>query len=248
MLSDATRITATDDFGASGSAQRDLARKRATAMNMQASGRYTIPTRENLDDFGNAYQQALLGDTPLLECYVSLAETLINLFAFLSRGQQSILGTLSDAMIDDLIIPTSESIGARLLKRMGWKPGQGIGPRVSRRQRNPTASPLSDEDIAANVTFAPIDSAIILFANKSNHFGLGFNPHKDAPEFDVSAHAQSGMAYLICSLRRDITMQIARVYLDTASIELFIIRFRITIPVGRRLWCHRASVKLWSVE
>ncbi|KAF9330361.1 hypothetical protein BGZ91_000174 [Linnemannia elongata] len=146
MLSDATRITATDDFGASGSAQRDLARKRATAMNMQASG--------------------------------------------------SILGTLSDAMIDDLIIPTSESIGARLLKRMGWKPGQGIGPRVSRRQRNPTASPLSDEDIAANVTFAPIDSAIILFANKSNHFGLGFNPHKDAPEFDVSAHAQSGSRYL----------------------------------------------------
>ncbi|OAQ27616.1 hypothetical protein K457DRAFT_156746, partial [Linnemannia elongata AG-77] len=146
MLSDATRITATDDFGASGSAQRDLARKRATAMNMQASG--------------------------------------------------SILGTLSDAMIDDLIIPTSESIGARLLKRMGWKPGQGIGPRVSRRQRNPTASPLSDDDIAANVTFAPIDSAIVLFANKSNHFGLGFNPHKDAPEFDVSAHAQSGSRYL----------------------------------------------------
>ncbi|KAH7043118.1 hypothetical protein BKA57DRAFT_428190 [Linnemannia elongata] len=143
MLSDATRITATDDFGTSGSAQRDLARKRVTAMNMQASG--------------------------------------------------SILGTLSDAMIDDLIIPTSESIGARLLKRMGWKPGQGIGPRVSSRQRNPTASPLSDEDIAANVTFAPIDSAIILFANKSNHFGLGFNPHKDAPEFDVSAHAQSAL-------------------------------------------------------
>ncbi|KAF9540876.1 hypothetical protein EC957_003682 [Mortierella hygrophila] len=118
MLSDATRITATDDFGASGSAQRELARKRATAMNMQASG--------------------------------------------------SVLGALSDAMIDDLIIPTSESIGARLLKRMGWKPGQGIGPH----------------------------SAIIVFANKSNHFGLGFNPHKDAPEFDVSMQAQSGSRYL----------------------------------------------------
>ncbi|KAG9063471.1 hypothetical protein KI688_004355 [Linnemannia hyalina] len=146
MLSDATRITATDDFGASGSAQRELARKRAAAMNMQASG--------------------------------------------------SVLGALSDAMIDDLIIPTSESIGARLLKRMGWKPGQGIGPRVSRRQRNPKADPLSDDDAPTNVSFAPIDSAIIVFANKSNRFGLGFNPHKDAPEFDVSAHAQSGSRYL----------------------------------------------------
>lgn len=146
MLSDATRITATEDFGAPGSVQRDLARKRATAVNMQASG--------------------------------------------------SVLGALSDTMIDDLIIPTSESIGARLLKRMGWKPGQGIGPRVSRRQRNSKVDPLSDDDVPANVTFAPIDSAIIVFANKSNHFGLGFNPHKDAPEFDVSTHAQSGSRYL----------------------------------------------------
>ncbi|KAF8948314.1 hypothetical protein BGZ47_005616 [Haplosporangium gracile] len=145
MLSDATRITATDDFTASGSAQRDLEKKCATAMNMQASG--------------------------------------------------SVLGALSDNMIDDLIVPTSESIGARLLKRMGWKPGQGIGPRVSRQQRHLNADPSSD-DVPANVTFAPIDSAIIVFANKSNHFGLGFNPHKDAPEFDVSAHTQSGSRYL----------------------------------------------------
>lgn len=112
-------------------------------------------------------------------------------------------------MIDDLIIPTSESIGARLLKRMGWKPGQGIGPRVSRRQQNPQSDPLSDDDVPANVTFAPIDSAIVVFANKSNHFGLGFNPHKDAPEFDVLALAQSGMAYLMCSLPRDMPMQTA---------------------------------------
>ncbi|KAG0373006.1 hypothetical protein BGX24_012285 [Mortierella sp. AD032] len=146
MLSDATRLMAKDEFGTSGSAQRDLARKGAAAMNMQASG--------------------------------------------------SILGALSDNMIDDLIIASSESIGVRLLKRMGWKPGQGIGPRVSRRQRHPTGDHLSDDDTPANVTFAPIDSALILFTNKSNHFGLGFDPHKDAPEFDVSAHSKHGSRYL----------------------------------------------------
>ncbi|KAG0277244.1 G patch domain-containing protein 1 [Linnemannia gamsii] len=146
MLSDATRIAATDDFGSTGSAHRDLARKRATAMSMQASG--------------------------------------------------SVLGVLSDNMIDDLIIPTSESIGARLLKRMGWKPGQGIGPRVSKRQRNANADNFSDDDTSADITFAPIDSAVIVFANKSNHFGLGFDPHKDAPEFDASVGTQSGSRYL----------------------------------------------------
>jgi G patch domain-containing protein 1 len=95
-------------------------------------------------------------------------------------------------MIDDLVVPASDSIGVRLLKRMGWKPGQGIGPRVSKRQRHPNADPFSDDDTPANVTFAPIDSAVIVFANKSNHFGLGFDPHKDAPEFDVSVNMQSG--------------------------------------------------------
>lgn len=99
-------------------------------------------------------------------------------------------------MIDDLIIPTSESIGARLLKRMGWKPGQGIGPRVSKRQLNPNTDHFSDDDTSANITFAPIDSAVIVFTNKSNRFGLGFDPHKDAPEFDVSVSTHSGMAYI----------------------------------------------------
>ncbi|KAF9901174.1 hypothetical protein EC991_006430 [Linnemannia zychae] len=146
MLSDATRITATDDFGSTGSAQRDLARKSAAAMSMRASG--------------------------------------------------SILGALPDNMIDDLIIPASESIGVRLLKRMGWKPGQGIGPRVSRRQRHPTDDTLSDDDTPGDITFAPVDSAVILFNNKSNHFGLGFDPHKDAPEFDISANSNLESRYL----------------------------------------------------
>ncbi|KAF9927451.1 hypothetical protein FBU30_003250 [Linnemannia zychae] len=146
MLSDATRFAATDDYGTTGSVERDLARKRATAMNMQASG--------------------------------------------------SILGALSDSMIDDLIIPASESVGVRLLKKMGWKPGQGIGPRISRRPQTLDTESPSDDDTPANVTFAPIDSALIVFDNKTNHFGLGFDPHKDAPEFDVSMQSKSNSRYL----------------------------------------------------
>ena len=46
----------------------------------------------------------------------------------------STIGVSLDSMIrcsiQDLVVPCQMSIGIRLLKRMGWKEGQGIGPRV----------------------------------------------------------------------------------------------------------------------
>ncbi|KAF9950537.1 hypothetical protein BGZ72_007806 [Mortierella alpina] len=122
-----------------------------------------------------------------------------------ARSMQSaggILGALPDSMIDDIIIPSAEPVGVRLLKRMGWKPGQGIGPRVLKRNRRLKDGPLSDDDmdVPANVTFAPIDSAIVQFTNKTDHQGLGFDPYKNAPEFDRSLQSQSGSKYLSDSL------------------------------------------------
>ncbi|KAF9197947.1 hypothetical protein BGZ49_001382 [Haplosporangium sp. Z 27] len=114
------------------------------------------------------------------------------------QASGGVLGALPDKFIDDLVVPSSEPVGIRLLKRMGWKPGQGIGPRVSRRQRKPEDGPMSDDDndIPADVTFAPIDSAIITFTNKSNRQGLGYDPYKDAPEFDKSLQGQKESKYL----------------------------------------------------
>ncbi|KAG0083616.1 hypothetical protein BGZ92_010618 [Podila epicladia] len=118
-----------------------------------------------------------------------------------ARNMQSTggsLGVLPDRIIDDLIVPSSEPIGIKLLKRMGWKPGQGIGPRVTKKQKLPQDTTLSDDedDTPANITFAPIDSAIVVFTNKSNLHGLGFDPYKHAPEFDTRRQAQSGSKYL----------------------------------------------------
>ncbi|KAF9114201.1 hypothetical protein BGX27_011474 [Mortierella sp. AM989] len=114
------------------------------------------------------------------------------------QASGGVLGALPDTLIDDLVVPSSEPVGIRLLKRMGWKPGQGIGPRVSKRQRRPKDGPLSDDDadIPTNVTFAPIDSAIITFTHKSNRQGLGFDPYKNAPEFDKSLQARKESKYL----------------------------------------------------
>ena len=106
------------------------------------------------------------------------------------------MGALPDNIIDDLVVPSSEPVGIRLLKRMGWKPGQGIGPRVTKRVRKQQQGDIDEDnmdiDLPANMTFAPIDSSIIVFTNKANHFGLGYDPYKDAPEFDRLLQEKSG--------------------------------------------------------
>ncbi|CAG8442889.1 18869_t:CDS:10 [Acaulospora morrowiae] len=43
---------------------------------------------------------------------------------------RSVLGTFPDKLIDDLVLPSKEPVGMRLLKVMGWREGQGIGPRI----------------------------------------------------------------------------------------------------------------------
>jgi G patch domain-containing protein 1 len=71
---------------------------------------------------------------------------------------------------------------------MGWRPGYGIGPRVTYRQltlQDQQASSLveaieetkEDEDEEANKhLYAPRDTKLILFRAKDNAFGLGYIP------------------------------------------------------------------------
>ncbi|XP_039619545.1 G patch domain-containing protein 1 isoform X1 [Polypterus senegalus] len=97
-------------------------------------------------------------------------------------------------VLEDLIAASRISIGVKLLRKMGWKEGQGIGPRVKRklqRQRNgaglrlygcslpPEESDKSEEEddayIPENVTFAPKDVTPIDFTPKDNLHGLGYS-------------------------------------------------------------------------
>ncbi|RHZ52108.1 hypothetical protein Glove_465g34 [Diversispora epigaea] len=47
----------------------------------------------------------------------------------------SVLGSLPDTLIDDLVLPSKEPIGMRLLKAMGWREGQSIGARIIKRKK-----------------------------------------------------------------------------------------------------------------
>ncbi|KAI8368582.1 hypothetical protein EDC96DRAFT_441313 [Choanephora cucurbitarum] len=82
------------------------------------------------------------------------------------RQQQEERGTgmevIGDSLINMLGAPR-DSVGVRLLRQMGWRPGQGIGPR--RR--------LSDTP--QDITVAPRDCPIEDYRVKRDHHGLGYD-------------------------------------------------------------------------
>ncbi|GAB6032590.1 G patch domain-containing protein 1 [Chamberlinius hualienensis] len=106
------------------------------------------------------------------------------------------------APLKDFVVPTSDSIGVKLLKKMGWKPGQGIGPRVTMKDKklhksssktnkpetgvkiygcaipedfqHPDSSSSGDEAYDG-LTFAPDDVTVRYFSNpKDNWYGIGY--------------------------------------------------------------------------
>jgi G patch domain-containing protein 1 len=95
--------------------------------------------------------------------------------------------------LEEALLPTpKDSIGARVLRKMGWRPGQGIGPRLTWRQRKlqdlQASSGYSvaqddikfdenEEDEEANKhTFPRRDIPVLLVPRKENSHGLGYSP------------------------------------------------------------------------
>uniref|UniRef100_H2MWV6 G patch domain containing 1 n=1 Tax=Oryzias latipes TaxID=8090 RepID=H2MWV6_ORYLA len=98
-----------------------------------------------------------------------------------------------DLLLEELITPARSSIGVELLRRMGWREGQGVGPRVKRKARKqqaddgarvygcalPPAGSEEDEEeeeefAPENVTYAPKDVTPMDFTPKSGLQGLGY--------------------------------------------------------------------------
>uniref|UniRef100_H3CA33 G patch domain containing 1 n=1 Tax=Tetraodon nigroviridis TaxID=99883 RepID=H3CA33_TETNG len=99
-----------------------------------------------------------------------------------------------DTLLEELIAPARSSIGVELLRKMGWKEGQGVGPRVKRRAGHqqsggrkvygcvlpPAGSEDSEEEdeeefAPENVTFAPKDVTPMNFKPKEGVQGLGYH-------------------------------------------------------------------------
>lgn len=101
-------------------------------------------------------------------------------------------GSYSSAVansLNDLVQPGSSKIGERMMVKMGWRQGQGVGPRVSYArhkeqlqeastsmagQQSVDAEEEDDSEEAKKHTYAPIDRPLYLFDNKENQHGLGY--------------------------------------------------------------------------
>jgi G patch domain-containing protein 1 len=90
---------------------------------------------------------------------------------------------LTLALESAMLPPPSDSAGARILKRMGWRPGQGIGPRVTDKQRKRQDLELGiitddqpDDEEASKHMYAPRDTGVVVVERRDGTHGLGYRP------------------------------------------------------------------------
>lgn len=79
--------------------------------------------------------------------------------------------------------PSSSAIGETLLSKLGWRPGQGIGPRITaralrlaERKENPSLpqEELEEDPEAKKHLFAPRDTTLVVYHQKERMEGLGW--------------------------------------------------------------------------
>ncbi|KAG0694131.1 hypothetical protein DFH29DRAFT_961354 [Suillus ampliporus] len=86
------------------------------------------------------------------------------------------------ALEKSLLPAPKDSVGARILKKMGWRIGQGIGPRITWRQRemafgrDPDAPSEDVDEEAKKHMYAPRDTPLIIVERKDNFHGMGYDP------------------------------------------------------------------------
>ncbi|KAI6242165.1 G-patch domain-containing protein [Aphelenchoides fujianensis] len=104
------------------------------------------------------------------------------------------LGELSDiaTQLAQTIKPVNDSVGVRILKQMGWRPGKGIGPRMKRRalekqkliddrtqgrkSRFDEVAVREIEEHAPEMEFAPDDIPALFFQPNNGVHGMGYKP------------------------------------------------------------------------
>ncbi|KAM5534503.1 hypothetical protein V8D89_011835 [Ganoderma adspersum] len=110
---------------------------------------------------------------------------------------------IASALAASLAPPPKDSIGAKILKKMGWKLGQGIGPRLTYAQRKAQDAGFLDpakevegneEDLeeAKKHLYPRKDTPILLFRRKDNFHGLGYTPGLSLNESIGGDQARAG--------------------------------------------------------
>ena len=94
--------------------------------------------------------------------------------------------SMANALATALAPTPQDSVGARILRKMGWRVGQGVGPRLTWDQRRVqdrnasqriTQSPgEADDDEARKHMYPRRDTPLLVVQRKDNAHGLGYVP------------------------------------------------------------------------
>ena len=74
----------------------------------------------------------------------------------------------------DILRVSGEPMGVRLLRKMGWRDGQGIGPKVRREAKLDDGETIKISDGQEMHLFAPENSQMVSFVRKNDRKGLGY--------------------------------------------------------------------------
>ena len=93
-----------------------------------------------------------------------------------------------NAGVMDILKTTGETMGVKLLKKMGWREGQGIGPKVRRKARMDETDDTgnSQDGVQEKHLFAPEDVKMVSFSRKNDRKGLGFEGEGRLGEMGVN--------------------------------------------------------------
>ena len=95
-------------------------------------------------------------------------------FSGLGSTQEEVLGK---STVMDVLRPSGETMGLKLLRKMGWRDGQGVGPTIRRKARiDDEGDPGGGGDAGGEEyhLFAPENSPMISFVRKTDQKGLGY--------------------------------------------------------------------------
>lgn len=82
--------------------------------------------------------------------------------------------TARQNLFSGLFKTEGETMGVKLLKKMGWREGQGIGPKVRRKAQLDGVTSSAVGASAETHLFAPENTQMVNFVRKTDHKGLGF--------------------------------------------------------------------------
>ncbi|SLM38916.1 G-patch domain [Lasallia pustulata] len=97
----------------------------------------------------------------------------------------------------DVLKVSGDIMGVKLLRKMGWRDGQGVGPKVRRKARLDDGDDLRGGDGPDTHLFAPENSQMISFVRKNDHKGLGFEGEgrlSELPSADGNQKARGALA------------------------------------------------------